>query len=102
MTKTMNTKQQRTLSNVKNYVLRNGRYEVKELSIEDNEFDNDMRIVLEVGRPNDEGTLAESICRSCYSFYIGTRGGMYIFNKNYHREYIETYELCTKADIYRR
>ena len=100
----MNARQQRAFNDALDFALMNGLYEVKELKIEGNEYNKDVHVMLEVGTPNDEGTLAEAICRSCYCFNIGARGGMYVYSRSRdcRREYIKRYDLYTKADIYRR
>ena len=97
----MNAKQQRTFDKVAEIATLHGHYEVKNLKVEGNEYNADVYIQLEVGRPNDEGTLAECFCRDCFCFNIGPRGGIFFYNSNrdYAREYIRYYEIH-KAEIW--
>lgn len=97
----MNARQQRSFDKALDYALMRGHYEVKDLAIDGNGYDEGVHVLLEVGMPNDEGTMAEAFCRSCYSFYIGEKGGMYVYNGNHNREYIKYYDLNLKTDIYR-
>lgn len=101
-TTNMNRKQQMAFNKIMEFATMHGHYEVKELKVEGNEFDHDLYVRLEVGMPNDEGTMAEVFCRSCYSFNLGHRGGIYFFdsNREYRKHYIEYYEIG-KNDIYR-
>lgn len=98
---TMNRKQQATLNRVIEFALYGSR-EVKEMTIEGNEYGKDVHVLLETGMQNDEGTLAYSLCRDCFSFHIGERGGLFFFNSNreYKTEYIKYYDI-QKTNIYR-
>lgn len=98
---TLNGKQQAALNRVIQFA-HYGSHEIKELTVDGYDFGNDVHVLLEMGMPNDEGTMAEAFCRDCFSFNIGERGGIFFFNRNrdYAREYIKYYEI-QKANIYR-
>lgn len=81
----MNKRQEAALNAVKNSVLYGNR-EVKKLEVTGNEFDNDVYVCMEVGRKDDEGTMAESLCRDCYCFNIGTGGGIYVYKMRNQRD----------------
>ena len=66
-------------------------YEIKELSIRDSY--GDAYVCIEIGVKDDEGTLAEIICRDFYTFFIGKRGGIYQYNNNYNKIYRKYYEV---------
>lgn len=98
---TMNSKQQAALDRVIKFALY-GQREVKDLNVTAYDFGNDVHVQLETGMANDEGTMAEALCRDCYAFNIGERGGIFFFNRNrdYAREYIQYYDI-NKCNIYR-
>ena len=102
MAATMNRKQQATLDRIIEFASY-GSHEVKELDVFDYDFGKDVHVTLEMGMPNDEGTLAEALCRDCFSFNIGERGGIFFFNseRDYAREYIKYWDI-QKTNIYRR
>lgn len=50
------------------------KYEIKQFDIDENEYF--VSVVVEVGRKNDEGTLAEVFCRDRAHLFIGKRGGI--------------------------
>lgn len=50
------------------------RYEFKEFTVTENEYF--VNVVMEIGRKNDEGTMAEIFCRDRAQFFIGKRGGV--------------------------
>lgn len=81
----LNAKQQRALNQVIDFALLTDRYEVKELTIEGNEYNDSVYVQLEVGLKNDEGTLARSLCRDCYAFSIGKKGGLYYYHPETHK-----------------
>lgn len=78
-TESMNAYQKATFHNFIAKALCNGRHEVKEFEVTDfkDDGDDDVMVFIEVGMPNDEGTMAELICRDRYRFFIGKRGGLY-------------------------
>ena len=56
-------------------------YELKEFSVE--EMDSGIVTVYSVtGRKNDEGTMAEALCRNYRNISIGMRGGMATYVRN--------------------
>lgn len=59
------------------------KYEVKQYDVNENEYSIDVYIV--IGMKNDEGTMAEIICRDHAHLFIGPRGGItYPVSKNGH------------------
>ncbi len=71
-------------------------YEIKNFEVEENEFF--VSVLIEIGTPGDEGTLAEAFCRYRVLVFIGKRGGTRIpchkFLKNgeikcFYRKYTE-------------
>ena len=88
----LNKYQARTYNNVLEHVLRHGIYEVKDMEVTYFE-DSDVMVYVRVGMPNDEGTLAECICRDSYLFHIGRKGGLYTFSDNCNRCYRKAYEV---------
>lgn len=97
---TMNSKQQAAYNRVIDSVLY-GNYEVKDVEISDNEYNKDVYVQLETGIADEESKVSWFLLRSCYCFFIGEKGGIYVFNSNYNRQYVKPYELIT-MDIYRR
>lgn len=87
----MNASQRRAFNNVLDYVTMHGHYEVKELEV--TMMYGDAYVHIETGMPNDEGTLAECLCRDFYIFFIGKRGGLYTYNDNSNRTYIKYYDV---------
>ena len=50
------------------------KYEIKKFEISENEYF--VAVVVEVGMKDDEGTLAEVLCRDSAQLFIGKRGGI--------------------------
>ena len=48
-------------------------------------------VAVTVGVPNDEGTIAEFICRNTYLFFIGKRGGMFQYVESRDGDYRQAY-----------
>lgn len=98
----MNAKQAAALNEFKRYATMGDRYEIKDIDFTECEGDA-ILVNLEIGMPNDEGTMAEYLCRDNYLFFIGPRGGLFIYEgeKNYRAHYFKASEYRT-ADIDRR
>jgi hypothetical protein len=69
----MNAKQTNAIEIIKKEMME-GRYEVKTETVEDCGFF--VSFSIEVGMPNDQGTLASVLCRNYRHFFIGKRGGV--------------------------
>jgi hypothetical protein len=69
----MNAKQINVIEVIKAKMI-NNRYEIKIEEVED--CGHFVSLVLEVGMVDDEGTMAEIICRNRRHFFIGKRGGV--------------------------
>ncbi len=50
--------------------------EIKEFKVEAQDYNDDVCVTLEVGMVGDEGTLAASLARDRWLFWVGPRGGM--------------------------
>jgi hypothetical protein len=70
----MTRNQTEVLAQIKFTMLDGGRYEIKREIISDLGFA--VSYAIEVGLPNDEGTLASLICNTYKHFFIGKRGGV--------------------------
>lgn len=76
----MNAKQAKVVEQLKTAILANNTYsvdnpaEVKKCEITENEFF--VGLFIEVGRPNDENTMASIHCRETRHIFIGKRGGV--------------------------
>lgn len=76
----MNKKQSKVIELLKEAILKNNTYdqnnpaEIKKCEINDGEFF--VSLFITVGRPNDEGTMAEILCRESRQIFIGKRGGV--------------------------
>lgn len=92
-TESLNRRQLRTYNNVLDYVLYHGIYEVKELEVTSFDDGSDVMVYVKTGRPNDKGTLAESLCRDSYMFFIGKKGGLYNYTDSCNRHYLKAYEV---------
>ena len=84
-TDNMNASQRRAFANVRDFVTMHGHYEIKELTVQSFDYCNDVYVTIETGMPNDEGTMAEFLCRDSYGFFIGARGGIFTYNDNGNR-----------------
>jgi hypothetical protein len=69
----MNAKQINVIEIIKKEMMQ-GRYEIKKAETTDCDFF--VSFVIEVGMPDDEGTLASALCRDYRHFFIGKRGGV--------------------------
>lgn len=78
-TESMNASQQAVFHKFVSKAVCNGRYEVKKLEVTSFDDGDDVMVYIVTGRPNDEGTMAELICRDTYRFFIGKRGGLFRF-----------------------
>jgi hypothetical protein len=92
-TDNMNASQRRAFANVRDFVTMHGHYEIKELTVNGFEDGNDVYVTIEAGMPNDEGTMAEFLCRDRYGFFIGARGGIFTYNDNCERVYHKYYDV---------
>jgi hypothetical protein len=70
----MTRNQVEVLAQIKATMLDRGRYVIKQEIISDLGFA--VSYCIEVGLPNDEGTLASLICNTYKHFFIGKRGGV--------------------------
>ena len=70
----MTRNQVEVLSQIKATMLNGDRYEIKREITSDLGFA--VSYAIEVGLPNDAGTLASVICRTYKHFFIGKRGGV--------------------------
>jgi hypothetical protein len=89
----MNASQRRAFSNVRDFVTMHGHYEIKEMTVHSFEDGSDVYVTIETGMPNDEGTMAELVCRDNYGFFIGARGGIFTYNDNSERVYHKYYNV---------
>lgn len=76
----MTSNQEKIIAYIKKSMLDNGRYEIKQEHTEDLGFA--VSFSIEVGLPNDEGTLASLICNTYKHFFIGKRGGVTLRHTN--------------------
>lgn len=75
-------------------------YEFKKWEIIENEYF--VSLVLEVGRKNDEGTMAAVLCRDHIHLFIGKRGGItYPVSKN-GKHYTKRFSTLLTAAIDQR
>ena len=97
MTTKGNAKQNAVLNDVIDYLTKGTRsrhaYEVKSLEVTDSADWDDIYVSLTVGLVNDEGTMAEYICRDNYGFFIGPRGGIFYYGKGHGMNRISKREL---------
>lgn len=95
MTANMNASQMRAYRDFINFATLNGHYEVKEAEFK--EMHGAVYVAVTVGVPNDEGTIAEFICRDTYLFFIGKRSGIFQYvesgNGDYRQVYRKYYEV---------
>lgn len=91
-------KQARVIDGIIDYTTLHGHYEVKELNVE--EFYGDVSVRLTVGMPNDEGTMAEYICRDSYLFWVGKKGGVYQYKEK--KDGSDYYKVYCKHGIVER
>ena len=98
----MNAKQAAALNEFKRYATMGDRYEVKDIDFTECEG-NAILVNLEIGMFDDEDKLSELLCRDNYLFFIGPRGGLFIYEgeKNYRAHYFKASEYRT-ADLDRR
>lgn len=76
----MTRSQTEILAQIRASMLDGGRYEVKQEIF--NNLGFFISYTLEVGLPNDDGTLASLICRTYKQFFIGKRGGVTLIHTN--------------------
>jgi hypothetical protein len=76
----MTRSQTEVLAQIRETMLDGGRYEIKQEII--NDIGYFISYALEVGLPNDEGTLASLICNTYKLFFIGKRGGVTLRHTN--------------------
>lgn len=86
----MNKAQARSFRKFIDNVIWNDKHEVKELDVTDSY--GAAYVDITVGMKNDEGTLAESLCRDTYLFFIGKRGGIFQY-VNSHQTYLKAYQV---------
>lgn len=86
----MNKYQARSFRSFLDSVLWGDNYEVKELNVSDSY--GAAYIDITVGLKEDEGTLAESLCRDTYLFFIGKRGGIFQYEGS-SQTYRKPYEV---------
>lgn len=94
-TENMTACQRGSYKDVINYITSGGHYEIKEEEVTMME-DGDAYIIIARGLVNDEGTIAEFLCRDHYIFFIGRRGGIYTYEGhdfNYYRAYHKYYSI---------
>lgn len=89
----MNKSQQNTLNDFVAYKTRLFDHEVKELKITERENDTAIYVSITIGRKDDEGTMAELLCRNTYCFFIGTRGGMFQYGNGINPTYRTKYTV---------
>lgn len=83
-------KQRIALMNVIDSALMGGHYEIKRFETKQYD-DGDLSVTIVTGIPNDEGTLAEALCRDYYIFAIGRKGGIYKYVESRSGEYVRKY-----------
>lgn len=97
MTTKGNAKQNAVLNDIIDYLtMKNGsrhHYEVKSLKVTDSADWDDIYVSLTVGISDDEGTMAELLCRDNYGFFIGPRGGIFYYGKRHGMNRISKHEL---------
>ena len=87
----MTASQCTALNRFLDFALYTDSYEVKELEVKDSY--GDAYVTVTTGVKNDEGTMAEVLCRDTYIFFIGRRGGIFQFNDNYRKVYRKYYQV---------
>lgn len=87
----MTTSQRITLNRFIDFVTYTDNYEVKELEVKDSY--GDAYVSVTMGIKNDEGTMAELLCRDTYIFFIGRRGGIFQYTDTYRKAYRKYYQV---------
>lgn len=85
----MNARQRGSLSCVIDQLVW-GRYEIKMLEVQDC-GNGTVYVFAKRGFENDEGTVAQYVCRDSYVFFIGSRGGVYQFVETREGRYRSVY-----------
>ena len=93
----MNNKQKGTYNSILDSLLYGNR-EVKEITTTSNDFNNDISIMLETGIIDENESPSGYLLRSCYSFNIGEKGGIFVYT-NHGKKYVKPYDLIM-MDIY--
>ena len=97
MTTKGNARQNAVLNDIIDYLtMKSGSrhsYEVKSLKVTDSADWDDIYVSLTVGIRDDEGTMAELLCRDNYGFFIGPRGGIFYYGKRHGMNRISKHEL---------
>ena len=86
----MNKYQARSFRNFLDSILWGDNHEVKELDVSDSY--GAAYVDITVGLKDDEGTLAEVLCRDTYLFFIGKRGGIFQYN-GFRQTYLTPYAV---------
>lgn len=89
-TKSMNKHQLRSFGAFLDSALMGGHYEVKELEVTDSY--GAAYVSITTGLKDDEGTMAECLCRDTYLFFIGKRGGIFQY-EGMKQTYRKPYEV---------
>lgn len=98
----MTKAQERTLNAIKREIPRFDfynhpeTYEIKEWKEWEPDCSGRFMVTFETGMKDDEGTLAAILCRKNRIFWVGTRGGVYVMNKNYHLVSTTVFDLMNK------
>lgn len=96
----MTPRQQGTLNEAIDRLTFGGFYETKKLEVEAVEDCKDVFVNVVVGSKGDEGTLAEALCRNNYMFFIGPRGGMYVFGDGLSVRRFKARDIYEASKIY--
>ena len=68
------------------------RREIKQFEIR--ECGKKLSVMVEVGMPGDEGTMASVLCRDRCHVFVGIRGGMRTYRRGHKRQtWVKLYEL---------
>lgn len=92
-TEKLNGFQKRALRDVTDFLCVRGHYEVKQLEVTSFDDGEDVMVFVEIGLPNDEGTLAECLCREAYRFFIGKRGGLFRYGERSTPKYFKYWDV---------
>lgn len=77
----MTIKQKQKIQNIRDSVVstiygkQSENYEIKQFKITESEYDI-VSIIIELGMKNDEGTLAECLCRNTAIIFVGKNGAL--------------------------
>jgi hypothetical protein len=98
----MTKAQKKTLNQIKNQIPyfdfygNPDMYEIKEWKEWEPDCTGAFMVTFTTGVKDDEGTYAAIFCRKYRTFFVGTRGGVYVMNKNCHFVSTSVFDLMNK------